>query len=234
MALADRLKSQFACVLPGDQLFPCLGVERATWQRFASHWDELKPDSYAAERGTTRLRRYGHFHFTPVDRHFQLLSHDGFAQPENSNPLYLERERFFEPLTERFLDDAVLRGLLKLLGGVATALDDTAEWSAKVTQFRVLASADGQGDPTPEGLHRDGVTLVTSLLVGRDNAVGGESTVYDFAGERLLATTLSEPGTMLLGDDRTTVHGVTPIRPLDPARPARRDVLVTTFAPYQR
>jgi hypothetical protein len=234
MTLADRLKSQFACVLPGGQLFRCLGVERTAWQRFASHWDELKPDSYAAERGTTRLRRYGHFHFTPVDRRFELLPHDGFAQPENSNPLYLERERFFEPLTERFLDDAVLRGLLKLLGGVATALDDTAEWSAKVTPFRVLASADGQGDPTPEGLHRDGVTLVTSLLVGRDNAVGGESSVYDFAGERLLATTLSEPGTMLLGDDRTTVHGVTPIRPLDPARPARRDVLVTTFAPYQR
>jgi hypothetical protein len=36
---------------------------------------------------------------------------------------------------------------------------------------------------------------------------------------------------MLLGDDRRTLHGVSPIRPLDPTRPARRDVLVITFAP---
>ena len=234
MTLADRLESQLACVLPGDQLFRCLGVDEAAWQRFSSHWDDLKPDSYAAECGTTRLRRYGHFIFTPADRRFRLLPHDAFAQPEDSNPLYLDRDRDFEPLTASFIDDALLRGLLRLLGDVATALDDVADWSAKVTPFRVLASADHVGDPTPEGLHRDGVTLVTSLLIGRDNAVGGESSVDDFAGNRLLATVLCEPGTMLLADDRNTLHRVTPIRPLDPARPARRDVLVITFASHQR
>ena len=43
--------------------------------------------------------------------------------------------------------------------------------------------------PTPEGVHRDGVTLVSSLLVGRQNAVGGASSVYDPDGVRLLETT---------------------------------------------
>ncbi len=85
--------------------------------------------------------------------------------------------------------------------------------------------------PTPEGVHRDGVTLVGSLLIGVDNAAGGESSVVGPDGERLVTTTLREPGTFLLGDDRCTWHGVSPIRPVDPGKPARRDVLVVTFAP---
>jgi hypothetical protein len=134
-------------------------------------------------------------------------------------------------LTNAFLNDPLLHRILKLLGRITTALDDAPEWSAKVTPFRVLASADDAGQPTPEGLHRDGVTLVTSLLIARRNALGGQSLVVDLSGRRLLATTLREPGTVLLGDDRRTLHGVSPIRPRDPARPAQRDVLVITFAP---
>src|SRR4029078_3104260 len=118
-------------------------------------------------------------------------------------------------------------------GDVATALEDAAEWSAKVTPFRVLSAAEGVGDPTPEGLHRDGVTLVTSLLIARGNATGGESTVCDRSGAPILRTTLTA-GTMLLVDDRATMHCVSPIRPVDPAYPARRDVLVITFAPSRR
>ncbi|MFG2181554.1 2OG-Fe dioxygenase family protein [Streptomyces abikoensis] len=97
--------------------------------------------------------------------------------------------------------------------------------------FRVLASAGQDGQATPEGRHRDGVTLVSSLLIGRENVTGGESSVYDMAGAPVLTTTLSEPGSLLLGDDRHTLHEVSPIRPLDPAQGTRRDVLVTTLLP---
>jgi hypothetical protein len=68
-------------------------------------------------------------------------------------------------------------------------------------------------------------------LISRRNASGGESSVFDLRGNPLLATTLSQPGTMLLGDDRRTLHGVSPIGPADRRRPAMRDVLVITFAP---
>ena len=115
--------------------------------------------------------------------------------------------------------------MLALLGRIATALDDAAEWSAKVTPFRVLASTAAEGRPTPEGLHRDGVTLVTSLVIGRHNATGGQTTVVDMTGKTLLTTTLCEPGTLLLGDDRKTLHGVSPIRPVDPTNTARRECL---------
>jgi hypothetical protein len=227
----DRLTSVGACLMTPTELNDCLCVNGAEWQRFAAHWDELAPDSYAAALGTQRLRRYGHFVFMSADGVASPMPHRAFVQPEDSNPLYVGRDRYFEPLTDGFTKDPLLQDILKIMGRLATALDDVARWNAKVTLFRVIATGDGDGQPTPEGLHRDGVTLVSSLMIGRRNSVGGESSVFDIDGRLLLETTLTEPGTLLLGDDRRTLHGVSPIRPLDPAQPAQRDVLVVTFAP---
>ena len=90
--------------------------------------------------------------------------HDSFAQPEDSDPL--------EPLTDTFASDPLPHAMLALLGRIATALDDAAEWG-QAHPFRVLTSTAAEGQPTPEGLHRDGVTLVASLLIGRHNVTGG-------------------------------------------------------------
>jgi hypothetical protein len=231
-AATRLLTSVGACVMTSADLTKCIGADEDAWKRFSSHWEELAPDSYAAELGTRRLRRYGHFSFRYADGAATLMPHRAFVQPDDSNPLYIERDRYFEPLTDAFASEPLLQAVLKLLGRLVTALDDTDQWSAKVTPFRVLASADDAGQPTPEGMHRDGVTLVTSLLIARRNATGGDSSVFDQDGNAVLTTTLSEPGTLLLGDDRRTLHAVSPIRPLDPAEPALRDVLVITFAPH--
>ncbi|MGX9791890.1 2OG-Fe dioxygenase family protein [Mycobacterium sp. MMS18-G62] len=229
--VAQRLTQVGTYLMGPADLNACLGIDGSEWTRFAAHWEDLAADPYAAELGTRRLRRYGHFLFNPAEGAFTPASHTAFIQPENSNPLYVGKDRHFEPLTDAFAKDPLLERILTLLGRLATALDDATKWNAKVTPFRVLASAGDDGQPTPEGLHRDGVTLVTSLLVGRRNALGGESSVFDMDGNRLMTTTLTDPGTLLLGDDRRTLHGVSAIRPIDPAQPAQRDVLVITFAP---
>jgi hypothetical protein len=228
---ARQLIKTGAYLMPPAELNPSLGIDASAWTRFAAHWEDLVADPYAAQLGSRRLRRYGHFRFTPADGLAEPMPHDAFVQPEDSNPLYIDTDRHFEPLTDAFTKDGLLERILRLLGRLATALDDASEWSAKVTPFRVIASTDHAGQPSPEGMHRDGVTLVTSLMIGRHNATGGESSVTDMEGRRLLATTLDEPGTLLLGDDRRTLHGVTPVRPADPSRPAQRDVLVVTLAP---
>ncbi|MFZ2173163.1 MAG: 2OG-Fe dioxygenase family protein [Rhodococcus sp. (in: high G+C Gram-positive bacteria)] len=226
------LCSAGAFLMPANDVRKVVGAEKRDLRCFAAHWDDLVPDSYAAELGTRRLRRYGSFSFTSHDGLTAPLPHDVFVQPEDSNPLYAGIDRYFEPLTDAFLADPLLHRMLALLGETATALDTDADvWRIHVTPFRVLATGRDAGQPAPEGLHRDGVTLVTSLLVDRRNAAGGESSVCDLDGRGLVTTTLSEPGTLLLGDDRRTLHGVSPIRPVDPAQPARRDVLVITFVP---
>ncbi len=230
-AATALLTTTGACVLPPSDVTRSLRAGGDVWPQFARHWDHLVPDPYAAELGVTRLRRYGHYVWR--DGHLHPMPNGTFVQPEDSNPLYVDRDRDFEPLTEAFADDPVLRGVVTLLARVAQALkalDDAAEWTVKVHPFRVEAVAGCSGKPTPEGLHRDGVTLVSSLLIARCNAVGGQSAVYDSDGRELLRTTLAEPGTLQLGDDRRILHSVSPIRPIDGSRPARRDVLVITFA----
>jgi hypothetical protein len=223
------LVSGGAHVMPAAVTTACLGLEKAAWDRFRTHWDELSSDSYAAARGVCRLRRYGQFAFTPATEEIKPLVRASFVQPDETNPLYVGVERTFEPLTNSFVADPVFRSVLQLLGRIATALDDIIRWKVHVHPFRVVASAEVDGLPTPEGRHRDGVTLVSSLLIGRENAAGGESSVFDPDGTLLLSTTLSEPGALLLGDDRRTLHSVSPVRPVDRRRPAYRDVLVTTF-----
>ncbi|MBT2365505.1 2OG-Fe dioxygenase family protein [Streptomyces sp. ISL-10] len=205
------------------------GPHWVDWAAFAAHWEDLAEDAYAARRGTRRLRRYGHFTLDAATGGVQLLPHEVFVQPEHTNPLYDTVDRHFEPLTDAFADDPVLRSVLDLLGRLAGALDPTRRWSVKVHPFRVIATADGAGEPTPEGRHRDGVTLVSSLLVARNNVAGGESTVFTPEGRQLLSTTLRDPGSLLLNDDRSTLHAVSAVHAVDPALPAHRDVLVTTF-----
>ncbi|WP_051022412.1 2OG-Fe dioxygenase family protein [Nocardia pneumoniae] len=217
--------------MPAAVTTSCLGLDKGAWDRFRAHWEKLSPDRYASERGTRRLRRYGWFSFTAATGQATLLPQVSFVQPQNSNPLYIGVDRTFEPLTESFVADPVFRAVLRLLGQLATALDDPPVWHAKVHPFRVIASADADGLPTPEGVHRDGVTLVSSLLVGRQNAAGGQSSVLDQQGTPLLTTTLHDPGDLLIGDDRRTLHSVSPVHPVDRSRPANRDVMVVTFAP---
>ncbi|BBZ60519.1 hypothetical protein MMON_18200 [Mycolicibacterium monacense] len=228
--VARSLNALGACLVAPAELNRALGTTPEVWNTFGRHWDDLRPDHYAAELGTRRLRRYGHFCFRTADGVLERLPHGVFVQPEQSNHLYVDRDRLFEPLTESFAADQVLHAVMGLLGGVAQALDDPPRWHVKVTPFRVVAGADVHGDPTPEGLHRDGVTLVSSLMINRRNATGGESSVFDTAGNPVLTATLTEPGTLLVGDDRRTLHRVTPIHPDDPGLPAHRDVLVVTFA----
>ncbi|MGK5642918.1 2OG-Fe dioxygenase family protein [Streptomyces sp. URMC 126] len=216
------------CFVPAADVRRGLGVGPRGWARFAAHWEDLGPDPYAAETGTLRMRRYGHL-LLSRDGRLTPQPHDAFVQPENTNQLYIGKDRAFEPLTDAFLADPLLTSLIRALGVIAGALVDADRWSVKVHPFRVVAAADSDGQPTPEGRHRDGVTLVTSMLVDRRNVTGGASTVYDKQARPLFTTTLGEPGELLLGDDRDTLHSVSPLRPAEAGPPAYRDVLVTTL-----
>lgn len=228
-AARSCLTHSAVCLMSPASVRAQMGADDTAWARFAAHWDDLGEDRYAAEQGTRRLRRYGQFSLTPDTGELVQLSHTPFVQPKDTNPLYETVDRHFEPLTDAFVADPLLRPLFTLLGQAAAALDDAGRWIVKVHPFRVVATADDVGDPTPEGRHKDGVTLVSSLLVNRDNATGGQSSVYTLDGRELLSTTLYRPGSLLLSDDRDSLHCVSPIRPMDRSRPAYRDVLVTTL-----
>jgi hypothetical protein len=200
----------------------------ADWPAFAASWNDLEEDSYLAARGCFRKRRYAVFEATAEG--IERQSHQPHRQHVEYNPLFGGVERWFAPVTPAVGAGPSMRAILdfcrRLSGGLAPSVP---RWHVEVHQFRIEAQAGGQGFPTPEGVHRDGVDFVLVLLVARRNIASGTTTVHDESGRQLGSFTLTDPLDAALLDDTRVAHGVTPVTPLDPALPAYRDVLVVTF-----
>ena len=56
-------------------------------------------------------------------------------------------------------------------------LSPTRAWHIEVHQFRIEARPGEPGQPTPEGMHRDGVDFVLVLLVRRQNVRSGVTSI---------------------------------------------------------
>lgn len=199
------------------------------WSCFAASWNNLGPDTYLASLGRQRRRRHavfaaaatGPIRREPHQPHFQSLVY---------NALQGDIERWFEPVLPEVADSAVLHGILEFgrdfFGRLAPDVDN---WRIELHQFRIEASAAAPGEPTPEGVHRDGVDYVMVLLIDRENIASGTTTIHAPDGTELGSFTLATPLDAALVDDKRVFHGVTPVTPLDPTAPAHRDVLVLTL-----
>jgi hypothetical protein len=201
---------------------------------FASSWNDLALDRYLAEAGRCRRRRFAVYELG-ADGHVARQPHQPHFQHVEYNTLFGGVERWFEPITPDVGAALTMHTILRFCGRVFGALaPDVASWHVETHQFRIEARTDMTGQPTPEGKHRDGVDFVLVLLINRENIVSGETTVYDLAGAPLGSFTLTHPFDAALVDDNRVAHGVTPITPLDPARPGSRDVLVVTLRARDR
>jgi hypothetical protein len=201
----------------------------ADWPAFAASWDALGLDTYMADGGRYRRRRYA-VYAAVAEGDIARAPHQPHDQSLSYNALNGGIERWFEPILPAIGAGASLQAVLHycrdLFGRLAPA---TRRWHIEVHQFRIEARADQPGRPTPEGTHRDGVDFVLVLLVRRHNIRSGTTSIHDAAGKELGSFTLSEPFDAALVDDHRCFHGVTPVEPLDSAQPAYRDVLVVTF-----
>jgi hypothetical protein len=119
-----------------------------------------------------------------------------------------------------------LRFCHQLFGALAP---EVLHWRIEAHQFRIEARADLPGEPTPEGVHRDGVDYVLVLLIARHNIASGTTTILAPDQHVLGSFTLTAPFDAALVDDARVFHGVTPVEAVDPDQPAYRDVLVVTF-----
>jgi hypothetical protein len=201
------------------------------WASFAASWDDLGVDTYMADGGRYRRRRFAAFRATGSG--IVRKPHQPHYQSRDYNPLNGGVERWFEPVIE-----AVGRhpSLLAILRTSQTLFDRLTSpelrpeaWHVEIHQFRVEAQLGKEGRPTPEGMHRDGVDWVLVLMVRRENVASGETTIFDLVKRPLGSFTLTAPLDAALVDDSRVYHGVTPVEPLDPDQPAYRDVLVVTF-----
>lgn len=198
------------------------------WAAFAASWGDLPVDAHMADAGRYRRRRHATFRL--ADGQFVRQPHRPHFQAKAYNVLNGGVERWFEPIQPEIADGATFQAALKLARDTfAKRAPQVAAWDVEVHQFRIEAKPGAPGKPTPEGVHRDGVDWVLVLLVNRTNIKSGETTVHGPDGKLLGSFTLAEPLDAALVDDHRVFHGVTAVQPVDPHKPAFRDVLVVTF-----
>ena len=239
---APLARDGFAYV-PASRLRPVLeaaGLE--DWAGFAASWDDLGLDTYMADGGRYRKRRHAAFRVAPgvIER----KPHQPHYQSRDYNALNGGIARWFEPVTDQAAASPALRAVLATCWALFDPLSPaptwpaptgpaptwpTPTWHVELHQFRIEARAGAEGRPTPEGMHQDGVDWVLVLLVARENVAEGETRIAGPDQAPLGSFTLTEPMDAAFVDDNRVFHGVTPVVPVDPARPAHRDVLVVTF-----
>ncbi|MDO8959785.1 MAG: 2OG-Fe dioxygenase family protein [Rhodocyclaceae bacterium] len=227
---ADELRARDYSVIAGESIAEWAGVSLEQWEDFAEYWNRLTPDRFMGDGGTYRLRRYGQFE-TASDGTLRQLPHASYEQPSYINRLNGGIAREFEPLESGFAQHAILHNILNVLMMIVNDVEWVfTPWNVKLHPYRIVAKPDAAGQPTPEGLHRDGVNYIVSMMVKRANIIGGESSLTDAQRTPLDRVTLAEPMHLMILNDENTMHEVTPVSPVNPQTTAYRDVLVIAFA----
>lgn len=230
--IAGQVRTGGFAFTPSEQFRVFLTQEAlAGWPSFAASWNDLGVDAHMADGGRYRRRRFAAFAVS--SNGIVRKPHQPHYQSRDYNPLNGGVERWFEPVTEAIAAHPVT---LALLGAGRTVFDllspgekGPREWHVETHQFRIEAREGQIGQPTPEGLHRDGVDFVLVVLVARTNVASGVTSIYDLDKTPLGDFTLTDPLDAVFLQDSRVYHGVTAIKPLDPARVACRDVAVITF-----
>lgn len=197
------------------------------WDRFAASWEGMAFDTYMADGGRYRRRRHAVFVAEPDG--IARAAHQPHFQTLDYNRLNGGVARWFEPVPASVAAGPSFQTILAACHGLFGTLAPGKTWHVETHQFRIEAHPDAAGQPTPEGSHRDGVDFVLVLMIRRENIARGVTTITDPSGADLGSFTLELPFEAALVDDHRVFHGVTAVEPLDPARPAFRDVLVVTF-----
>jgi hypothetical protein len=210
-------------------------LERAgleDWEGFAATWEDLGEDLYMADGGRYRRRRHAAFAATAAGG-VRRKPHQPHYQSRDYNALNGGVERWFEPILDATAAHPAMRAILDTCHALFTRLTPPETrpeaWHVEAHQFRIEAKPGEKGQPTPEGLHRDGVDWVLVLLVRRENIRSGETAIHDLQRRPVGTFTLTRPLDAAWVDDGRAFHGVTAVEPLDASRPGFRDVLVVTF-----
>ncbi len=220
----------FAFVTAGNMRHLLSVPDMDDWAAFSASWNDLAPDSYLAALGRHRRRRHATFTID-CDGTLQRKPHQPHWQSSRYNPLQGDIQRWFLPIRPALAQGASMRCILHFAHALFAPMKagGPRRWHVEAHQFRIEARANEAGEPTPEGVHHDGVDYVLVLMIDRRNIESGTTTIHAVDDSLLGSFTLAHPFDAALVDDARVRHGVTAVTPIDPEQPAHRDVLVVTL-----
>ena len=226
---SELRERKYAVILAGE--FSIAPELTAEMQQLWADWDDLEPDNYLKDGARFRRRRFGLFYLLPSTGEVLPLPAVPYIQSREVNTYAVGMSRMFAPLLDTSLTNSFLHALINF--NFSQFPVDTSQarqpWEIDVHQFRIVATQDEPGQPTPEGIHRDGDDFNCIHLIGRQNATSGVNTVYDNDRNPLTTCTLLQPMDTIMVWDPHVMHGVTPIHPENPGESAIRDVLVIGY-----
>ncbi len=196
---------------------------------FVDSWNTLQEDQYMADGGRYRKRRHAVFETTQLAPKPRLMPYQPHYQTENNNQLNGGIERYFASIKPDLIESPTLMALLDFGRQLFSRMIGNNQWQIELHQFRIEARDGQKGNPTPEGVHRDGVDFVIVVMINRVNIDSGATTIYNLDNQLVGEFTLLETFDMAIVDDHKVYHGVTPIIQQDTAQEAYRDVLVITY-----
>lgn len=225
----SRIREQGFAFVPGEDMLAFLRGMPGDWDAFAASWNDLALDTHLPDGHRYRRRRHATLSTAKGEASFRIEPRQPHYQSTDYNKLVGGIERWFEPVRPEILGGDTFRRVVGFCLALFGRFRPEATWRIECHQFRIEARAGAAGLPTPEGVHRDGVDFVLVMLVNRSNIESGTTTMHAPDGTPLGAFTLAAPFDAALVDDARVMHGVTAVHPVDPGRPAHRDVLVVTL-----
>jgi hypothetical protein len=200
------------------------------WNEFTASWNRLALDTYMKLGDTYRERRFCKYIVDTSCMSFTELDDFVFHQTAAINSYAGNLRREFAPVEPAIRKNRILLEIIKRCLGVILHCNDRVPrfWQVYVHQFRINCAGSVCGQPTPEGLHRDGHDFVSMHLMDRARIEGGTSSVCDKNGRSLMSVTLENRMDGFLIDDRSLTHGVSSIAATSD-QAGHRDMLVIDY-----
>jgi hypothetical protein len=228
-SVGEAVKQNGFAILSMQQVMQIAGAAASNpyaQSAFLKSWNDLPTDEFLADGGRYRFRRHASLRLN--DHAWHDEPYRPHWQPKAYNKLHGGVFRTFAEVKAETTANLTYRGLVEGFGGTFqhAVVAAQSEWFVETHQFRIDAR-QGEGRPTPEGAHRDGVDFVALIMLGRRDIEGAVTSVYDNDGTLLAEFMLHESFTAMLLDDQRVVHATTPFRAAGPA--PERDTLVITY-----
>ncbi len=190
-------------------------------------FDMLPVDNYI--QGGFRRRRFSWFSGSPQG--LSRLPHKQFYQTEK----YEGRPDIFREYDE--IDNSVIQhssfqNIIDCFVSITGI--NMMNTPVEVHQIRVLCGEGVEGNPSPEGVHRDGCHYLGIFVVRRDGVIGGANSIHLAKDEEAVFETMLEPGQFLFCDDEKVMHNANSIHPADDVKHATRDIFVLTAGEHRR
>ncbi len=218
-------------VVPGSHI-PMTDDLAQAWEELRAEYPHLPADEFLPGGARYRFRRYDRFYYLPNTGELHLLPHEDYFQGKDINSVTGGIVRRFAPLTEATVNNPFLHALINF-DFEQFPLEDEAmrqnPWQVDVHQIYVKSEPGQIGQPTPEGVHRDGAEFVTVHIAVLHNADGGEVSIYDDEKNLLERFRLEHILDSYLFNDAILWHGVTPIESADGINPAERGILTFDY-----